>query len=79
MSQQVQSEGRLYQIDAAEEIERRFGQEYIYYNAGGALAISREVLAAFSKLTGQDVIWVRGRRYWRKREADDKPGRIQSR
>lgn len=78
MAHSVRSEGRLYQIDAAEEIGRRFGGEHIYYNPGGALAISRVVLKVFAKLTEKEVIWVRGRRYWRKREPDDGPARIQS-
>ena len=78
MARMVQSEGRLYQVSAAEEIARRFGREHVYQNAGGALALSQAVLKAFRQLTARDVIWVRGRRYWRKREPDDGPARIQS-
>ena len=78
MARTVRSEGRFYQVDAAEEIQRRFGGEHIYHNAGGAPALSRELLDAFGKLTAKDVVWIRGRRYWRKREPTDGLARIQN-
>jgi hypothetical protein len=68
----------LRQSDAAAKIESRFGRQFTYENANGNLAIGPDVLKAFNKLTGSDVVWCRSGRYWRKREARDLPGRMQS-
>jgi hypothetical protein len=67
----------LYQADAAFEIEERFGSEFVYVNDNGNLAISRKVLAEFRELTADIVVWERGERLWRLREAHDQPGRQQ--
>ncbi|RWK76263.1 hypothetical protein [Mesorhizobium sp.] len=66
----------LRQDDAANQLHMSFGDEYVYFNQQGNLAIKAEVLAAFKKLT-PDTVWFRSSRYWRKREAGDLPGRMQ--
>lgn len=70
--------GVLYQEDAAYKIAARFGDEFTYLNTGGGLAIRRDVLEEFKRLTGETVVWSRGEKMWRRREAFDTPGRRQS-
>jgi hypothetical protein len=67
----------LAQDDAAYSIQTQFGNEFVYYNENGNLAISREVLAAFRKLSAKKVVWERGQRIWRLRQPYDGPGRQQ--
>jgi Family of unknown function (DUF6953) len=50
---------------------------FTYDNDNGNLAISRNVLSAFRRLTGEDVVWDRDERMWRHRESHDAPGRQQ--
>ena len=66
----------VYQDVIAPEIEKQFGTEYIYYNANGNVAISKNVLRAFEKIS-PNVVWNRSERYWRFRESFDAPGRQQ--
>ena len=68
----------LYQEVVVYEIERRFGAEFTYINNNGNIAITRGVLDAFRRLTGDDVVWVLSDRYWRRRQPGDEPGRQQS-
>lgn len=72
------NEGPVYQEWAVWEIEQRFGQECCYQNESGNLAISRAVLREFATLSGDKVVWERGERRWRLREAGDDPGRMQA-
>lgn len=67
----------LYQQDAVYGIETRFGEPFYYLNESGNPAISKKVLAAFKKLTGDAVIWERGERMWRRRTDYDEAGRQQ--
>lgn len=67
----------LYQDDAVYTIADLYGDRFVYENANGNLAISKEVLAAFRKLSEQNIVWVRGERMWRLREESDTPGRMQ--
>jgi hypothetical protein len=69
--------GYLYQEEAVYEIRNKFGEAFTYDNDNGNLAISRNVLSAFRRLTGEDVVWDRGERMWRHRESHDAPGRQQ--
>ncbi len=71
------SSGELYQEVAVAEISSRFGQGFVYQNAAGNEAINKDVLVEFAKLTRDKVVWERGRRVWRLREAGDEPGRVQ--
>lgn len=67
----------LYQEDVAHQIRINFGEEFVYLNANGNIAIGRDVLKAFRALTGDAVIWERGQRMWRRRATYDPPGRQQ--
>lgn len=70
--------GTLYQDTVAWEIRAKFGDDFVYDNANGNPAIRKDVLDAFNKATGNDVIWSRSGRFWRAREPHDLPGRMQS-
>jgi hypothetical protein len=77
MLSELNASDLLYQEAAAYQILDRFGEEFTYFNANGNIAISKPVLAAFNNLTGDDVVWSRSARFWRKREEHDLPGRQQ--
>lgn len=71
-------QGYLYQDRAVYEIHRIFGERFTYDNTQGNLAIGRDVLKAFRRISEADVIWDRYERMWRVREARDLPGRQQN-
>jgi len=77
MNELSKQHGVLYQDDAASQITDRFGERFIYTNNAGNPAISKEVLAAFRKLTGDSVVWINTERLWRRRESGDEPARQQ--
>lgn len=63
--------GFLYQEVVVGQIQRAFGDEFVYTNENGNQAIDRRVLRAFRDLTAGDVVWERGERMWRFREDYD--------
>ena len=77
MMQEVERDGILYQESAVGDIEKRFGEQFVYVNDSGNAAISKDILAEFRKVSGDDIVWERGERCWRKRERQDDPGRQQ--
>jgi hypothetical protein len=77
MLAELRREGMLYQDVVVYEIAERFGEQFIYDNENGNLAISKAVLNAFRKLSGNDIVWCRSERYWRPREQWDLPSRQQ--
>ncbi len=67
----------LYHEEVVYQIEEKFGSKFVYDNEAGNLAISREVLKEFRKLTEKTVVWSRIELCWRIRSADDpKAGRL---
>lgn len=76
MLEQVRSKP-LYQDEASWKIKRRFGRAFVYDNENGNPAIDKGVLAKFRELTGDDIVWSRSERLWRKRTKRDTPGRMQ--
>lgn len=76
MLEQVQTKP-LYQDEAAWKIKRRFGRKFVYDNEHGNPAIARDVLTAFRKVSGDNIIWSRSERLWRKRTPRDAAGRLQ--
>ena len=67
----------LYQNEVVYQIEEKFGSRFVYENQAGNLAISREALKEFRKLTEKTVVWSRIELCWRIRSADDpKVGRL---
>ncbi len=67
----------LYQDDAAWKIRQKFGKKFVYDNQHGNPAIDKGVLAKFRELTGDDIVWSRSERLWRKRTKRDEPRRMQ--
>jgi hypothetical protein len=68
----------LWQQDAVVQIGKEFGEdgkEFLYENANGNLAIKKNVLTEFRKLTHDTVVWERRSRYWRMRKPSDPAGR----
>ena len=72
MAQQLKKRKELYQEEVVYEIEYQFGSEFVYINENGNLAIDREVLKEFRKLT-PNAVWERGNRLWRIRQNYDDP------
>ncbi|MBZ4684018.1 MAG: hypothetical protein PWP46_1644 [Fusobacteriaceae bacterium] len=77
MLEKIQLEDYVYQEEVVEEILEKFGEEFIYYNERGSLAINKNVLKEFRKIS-PDVVWERRGKCWRKRDEYDEPGRQQS-
>jgi hypothetical protein len=83
MVAQLKAEGQLSQPFAAMTIQDLFGDEFVYRDPFGYLAINRRVLYRFRKLTVDSVVWeVRDGNYfdgrWRLREFRDTPWRRQN-
>ena len=77
MLSSVLETGRLYQETGVYSIRDKFGEEFTYINENGNLAIDKNVLKAFRKISNDLVIWERGDRAWRQRADYDQPGRQQ--
>lgn len=77
MVSQLEARKFLYQDEIVYSIQREFGDTFVYTNKNGNLAIVKQILDAFNKLT-PDVVWSRGERCWRNRASYDAPGRMQS-
>ena len=77
MVETVKSKGEIYQMDAADEIPKRFGADFIYLNGNGNPAIRKDVLKSFGKLGGNEIVWANAWKGWRLRRPDDEPGRRQ--
>jgi uncharacterized protein DUF6953 len=77
MLDELTRNGQLRQETAVSDIALNFGYEFTYDNENGNLAIRRDVLAAFRRLTENSVVWDGENRLWRKRDSSDDPGRQQ--
>lgn len=77
MLSELQSEGVLYQESAVYQIVNRYGEQFTYHNENGNLAIRKEVLNAFRRISNDYVVWSRADRCWRMRGDGDLPGRMQ--
>ncbi|QFT84473.1 hypothetical protein FIU88_05700 [Halomonas sp. THAF12] len=75
MLAEIEREGCLYQDDVVDYLVKQKADDLLWENADGNLAIKRNVLTAFRRLTEENVVWVRPDRYWRFRVAEDEPGR----
>lgn len=56
----------LYQEVVVYKIKKHFGADFVYTNENGNLAIGKDVLKEFRKLTDGKVIWERSEKAWRK-------------
>ncbi|MGG7056480.1 DUF6953 family protein [Nitrosomonas sp. ANs5] len=77
MLDEINNGNYLYQEQAAYTIFEMFGDDFVYYNDNGNLAIEKKVLNAFRTLTDDSVVWSRSEKMWRLREDYDEPGRMQ--
>lgn len=77
MLNRIENGEELYQQDVVYEISEQFGEQFVYDNERGNLAIDKKVLAAFRKISEEKVVWEKGMRMWRKRQDYDEPGRSQ--
>ena len=66
--------GELAQSDAVDYIERHW-PSCVYCNDSGGLAIGKDVLAEFRRLTEATAVWNRQGKYWRHRGPSDTGGR----
>ncbi|MHB8380694.1 MAG: DUF6953 family protein [Acidimicrobiales bacterium] len=77
MLEKVNTGENVYQEVLVFKIRDSFGDQFVYQNDNGNLAIDKRVLVAFGKVSGDAVVWERGGRLWRLRKSNDKPGRQQ--
>ena len=77
MMQELKKDNFLSQDYAVNDINNEFGDEFTYLNDNGNLSISKAVLSAFKKLSGDNVVWDRWGKSWRFRNDNDLPGRQQ--
>ena len=61
----------LDQEVAVYKINQKFGDDFVYQNENGNLAIDKGVLKEFRKLTEGMVVWGRGYKQWRFRKDYD--------
>ena len=64
MIERIQSRGYLYQADAAQEIESKFGREWIYQNENGNPAIDPGVLREFRRRKSDRITWETAEKSW---------------
>ena len=57
MFEELRREKYLYQETVVYDIEDKFGNEFVYINENGNLAIDRKVLKAFRELTEDTAVW----------------------
>ncbi len=75
MLAKIDTDGCIYQDDVVDHLVRSKLEDLLIENADGNLVLSKQVLAAFRKLTPDNVVWVKPERYWRHRVAEDDEGR----
>jgi hypothetical protein len=73
MLSEIEEQRELLQADAVSDIQNNFGDEFVYENENGNMAIAKNVLSTFKKLTKEKIVWERGAKYWRFREKYDDP------
>lgn len=66
MASQLEISTHIYQDTTASEIMRQFGEQFVYKNSNGNLAIGKDVLKCFRELTEGKVQWERGNKAWKK-------------
>lgn len=58
-------------------ILKKFGNDFVYQNDNGNLAVEKKVLTEFNNLSGDKVVWLKGEKAWTPRKEHHKPGRQQ--
>ena len=76
MLDQLEGGQYLYQEMVVYKIKSEFGDDFTYLNANGNLAIGKDVLKEFRKLSEGIVVWERGEKAWRRvRDNEEYKGR----
>lgn len=75
MLSQIERDACVYQEDVVDHLIKTGNEGLLIENADGNQVLGKSVLAAFRKLTHDNVVWVKPDRYWRFRVAEDEPGR----
>jgi len=75
MLSEIERNACVYQDDVVDHIVKAGHEELLTENADGNQVLDKGLLAAFRKLTPDNVVWVKPDRYWRFRVAEDDPGR----
>jgi len=75
MKVQLEKDGCLYQDDVVDYLVKLGADSLLRENSDGNLVLGRNLLNAFSKLTPDNVVWVKPDKYWRFRVLEDEPGR----
>lgn len=72
----IESGDWLYQKVAAQVLLSAYGFATAYIDPkSGNMRITPEVLQAFLEATKDSAVWIKKKKYWRKRTALDGPGR----
>jgi hypothetical protein len=74
MLEELKRQGKLYEDTVVFEIVEKFGSQFTYEHKNGDLALRKEVLVAFGKLTKDSVVWDQDGRFWQKHMPSDKSG-----
>ena len=61
----------LYQESVVYKIKSQFGPDFVYKNENGNLAIGKDVLKEFRKISEGKVVWERGDRAWRRLRSNE--------
>ena len=72
MLEQLVANKWLFQEVVVYKIKKGFGDDFVYQNASGNLAIGKDVLKSFKKITENVVVWERGAKAWRKLRDNEK-------
>lgn len=65
MLNKLQENNSLYQYDTVIDIENIYGDEFVYQNENGNMAIAKKVLTAFSKLKKEhNIEWDKSEKAW---------------
>lgn len=68
----------LYQEDVAWQLHTNLKGQATYTNDNGNIAINKDILREFRKLTDGQVVWERGEKAWRKLSKNEAyTGRLQ--
>ncbi|MCE0917974.1 DUF6953 family protein [Pseudomonas sp. NMI760_13] len=75
MLAKIKTEACIYQDDVVDYFIKAGREDLLIENADGNQVLGKGVLAAFRKLTPDNVVWVKPDRYWRLRVEEDEAGR----
>ena len=65
MFDKLEENNSLYQYDIVHDIENTYGDEFVYQNENGNMAIEKKVLTAFNKFKEEnDIEWDRSEKAW---------------